>query len=95
MSKELRFRSGGQLLPSCDGAWKQQHHGGPAAWMLLDTKHSRGVWALIVLVVVLLLVSSVSRVNDGSLQAGEASMQSCMLLPVVASSKHDPLDTCT
>lgn len=71
MSKDLRFRSGGQLLPSCDGAWKQQQHGGAVAWMRLDSKHSRGLWAVLALVVVLLLVSSVWRVNDGSEQAGE------------------------
>ncbi|WIA34679.1 hypothetical protein OEZ86_012993 [Tetradesmus obliquus] len=42
--------------------------------MRLDSKHSRGLWAVLALVVVLLLVSSVWRVNDGSEQADGASL---------------------
>jgi hypothetical protein len=82
MTKDFRFRSNG-LLPSCDGAWKQQHHAGPAAWVRLDTKHGRGLWVLAALVFLLLLAGSVSWVNEGSMQPGTAKLvqvnaSSCM-----------------
>ncbi|KAF6265693.1 pyridoxal phosphate-dependent transferase [Scenedesmus sp. NREL 46B-D3] len=72
MSKDLRFRSGLQLLPASDGTWKQQQNGGPVAWLRFHTKHRRGLWALVALVIVLLVISSAIRFNDSSVPAAAA-----------------------